>query len=216
MLMSRRVPPSRAQTLRLALWPSRSWRRSFRYAYLRLARLQARPRHIALGVAAGIFVAILPIPGLQLLAAAALAWLIRGHSGAALLATFAANPVTYPLIWIASYAVGATLLGTPVADATHDLDAFTDIVTQSFSSAATISAALAWPTLWPILATLMTGALPLAALSAVAAYVIVWRLLQRRASQPPSVRIPPSRGGRRARPAPSVSRRKPGGFKAAA
>ncbi len=188
MLMSRRVPPTRAEFVRLALWPRQSWRRSFRYSYLRLARLQARPRQIALGAAAGVFVAVLPIPGLQLLAAAALAWLVRGHCGAALLATFAANPVTYPLIWIASYVLGATLLGTPVADATHDLDTFTDMVAQSLASPAMISAASALPTVWPILATLLTGAVPLGMVSAGLAYAVVWRLLRRRAAPLTSLR----------------------------
>ena len=141
-----------------------------------------------LGVAAGVFVAVLPIPGLQLLAAAGLAWLVRGHSGAALLATFTANPITYPLIWIASYVLGATLLGTPVADATHDLDTFTDLVAQSFASPAMISAASALPTLWPILATLLTGAVPLAIVSAGVAYAVVRRLLRRGAAPLPGLR----------------------------
>lgn len=183
MLLSRRVPQTLAQSTRLALWPRHSWKRSVRYAYLRLRRLRARPRHLALGAAAGIFVAVLPIPGLQLLAAAALAWIIRGHSGTALLATFAANPVTYPLIWIASYVTGATILGTPTADATHDLDAFTGIVAQSF---ATPQAWLpAWVALRPILLTLLVGALPLAAVAAIIAYAGVSRLLKRPARVTP-------------------------------
>ena len=193
MLLSRRVPPSLAQSARLAIWPRRSWSRSFRYACLRLIRLRARPRHLALGAAAGMFVAILPIPGLQLLAAAALAWLVRGHSGAALMATFAANPVTYPLIWIASYLMGATILGTPTADATHDLDAFTGIVAQAFSAQSFSSPQSwlpAWIALWPILTTLLVGALPLAAVAAIAAYAGVSRILNRPARTAP---LPPAR-----------------------
>jgi uncharacterized protein len=204
MLLSRRVPPNWRETLRSALWPRTSWARSLRYGYLRLLRARAQPRHLALGAAAGIFVAVLPIPGLQLLAAAALAWLVRGHSGAALVATFAANPVTYPIIWIASYVLGATMLGTPVGDASHSIDAFTDIVTHSLSQPAPATAGASWAVLGPILTTLMIGALPLAAVSAAAAYAGVWRLLRRRVDP---VRGP---GGATRRPLPRarVSKRK--------
>jgi uncharacterized protein len=195
MLLSRRVPPTWSETARIALWPRHSWRRSFRYARLRLERVVAVPRSLALGAAAGVFVAILPIPGLQLLAAAGLAWLVRGHRGAAAIATFAANPVTYPLIWIASYVTGATLLGTPVSNATHDLDALSDMMAQTWDlpwdlSAHTKPGAATWAAVLPVFGTLMVGALPLALLAASAAYFAVRHLLQRRTPSRLSRRIP--------------------------
>ena len=184
MLMSRRVPVAWREKLRISLWPRRSWSRSLRYLQLRMRRMAVVPRSLALGAAVGVFVAVLPIPGLQFLAAAGLAWLVRGHRGAAALATFAANPVTYPLIWVASYVTGATLLGTPIADATHDLDAFSDLMAQSWrSSAAAVTLPATgspWGQLVPIFKTLAIGALPLALVSALAAYVCVRGLLQRR------------------------------------
>jgi uncharacterized protein len=179
MLLSRRVPPTWFETARIALWPRRSWQRSVRYASLRLQRVVAVPRSLALGAAAGVFVAILPIPGLQLLAAAGLAWLVRGHRGAAALATFAANPITYPLIWIASYVTGATLLGTPVSNATQDLDALSDMMAQSWAPSAQTKSGATWGAMLPVLGTLMVGALPLALLAALAAYVGVRHLLRR-------------------------------------
>ena len=172
--------------MRVALWPRRSWSRSFRYALIRLKRLKAVPRKLALGAAAGVFVAVLPIPGLQLLAAAGLAWAVRGHCGVAALATFAANPVTYPLIWIASYITGATLLGTPVSDATHDLDAFADMMAHSWSTSTSSHAPAAggWSSMLPIFGTLAIGALPLAIISALGAYFVTRHLLRQRDAPP--------------------------------
>ena len=182
MLMSRRAPPSWREIIRLSLWPRRSWTRSFRYASLRLGRVRTLPRKLALGAAAGVFVAVLPIPGLQLAAAAALAWLVRGHHGAALLATFAANPVTYPLIWLASYVVGATILGTPLSNATHDIDSISDLMAQSLyaSGPATPSLMTAIRAVLPAMTTLAVGAVPLAAAAAAMAYLAVRHLLRRR------------------------------------
>ena len=178
MLLSRRAPLSGMERLRSALWPRRNWRRSGRYLKLRAQRLTTRRHSLALGVAAGVFIAILPIPGLQLLAAAGLAWLIRGHQGAAALGTFAANPVTYPLIWIASYAVGATILGTPVSNSTNDLDAIAGLMTQPWAPES--AAALTHHVLLPILTTLLVGAVPLALLFSAVTYVGVRRMLPRR------------------------------------
>jgi uncharacterized protein len=191
MLLSRRVPPTWGQSVRLALWPRHSWRRSLAYARLRLARVRGRPRHLALGMAVGVFVAVLPIPGLQLIAAAALAWLVGGHGGAAALATFAANPITYPIFWISSYLLGAVLLGTPVGNASHDLDIFTDVVAHALSPPAGQSVGTMLAPIWPTLAKMFLGALPIAAIAAGATYAGVWRLLQRRPAAT-SHRLPPN------------------------
>ena len=177
MLMARRAPPSLRESVRLALWPRRTWLRSLRYGQLRLMRLRAVPRSLALGAAAGVFVAVLPIPGIQLLAAAGLAWLIRGHRGTAAVATFAANPVTYPLIWIASYTLGATILGTPVSDAAHDLDMLSDLMAHSWASPPSAMSSIR--TLLPAFTTLAVGAVPLAMLSATLAYIGVRHALKR-------------------------------------
>jgi len=182
MLMSRRAPPSWGEQIRVAVWPRRAWSRSWRYAVLRLRRVKSLPRSLALGAAAGVFVAILPIPGVQVLSAAGLAWLIRGHRGAAALATFAANPITYPLIWIASYAIGATILGTPLSNAAHDLDSIGGLMSQTWSGAGAETETIVHGirAILPAFATLTVGALPLATVSALAAYLGVRHLLRQR------------------------------------
>jgi len=74
-------------------------------------RLSASPHAIAAGVAAGAFAAFLPFLGLHILIAAALAWVLRGNMLAAALGTAAiGNPLSYPLIWAATYAGGRFLL----------------------------------------------------------------------------------------------------------
>ena len=182
MLLSRRAPLKWREIIRISLWPRRTWARSWRYGLLRVARVKIAPRTLALGAAAGVFVAVLPFPGAQVISAVGLWGLVRGHRGAAVLSTFAANPVTYPLIWIASYTVGATILGTPVSDATHDLDRITDLMAQSWTQAG-----VAGPTLFggiksilPALMTMAVGAVPLAAVSATVAYLGVRHVLRRR------------------------------------
>jgi uncharacterized protein len=81
------------------------------YFWKRILRLRATPHAIAAGVAAGAFAAFLPFLGLHVLIAAALAWVIRGNMLAAALGTAAVgNPLSYPLIWAATYAGGRFLL----------------------------------------------------------------------------------------------------------
>lgn len=81
------------------------------YFWKRILRLHATPHAIAAGVAAGAFAAFLPFLGLHILIAAALARLIRGNMLAAALGTaVVGNPLSFPLIWAATYAGGRLLL----------------------------------------------------------------------------------------------------------
>ena len=106
------------QRFRVHLWPRRSFGRSGQYFWKRILRLRATPHAIAAGVAAGVFAAFLPFLGLHILIAAALAWLLRGNMLAAALGTAAVgNPLTFPLIWAATYAGGRFLLHAGPASA---------------------------------------------------------------------------------------------------
>lgn len=67
-------------------------------------------RHaIAKGVAAGLLVCFLPIPG-QTVLAALLVCFIRGNLPAAILATWVSNPITFLPINLLIYAIGAKVL----------------------------------------------------------------------------------------------------------
>jgi uncharacterized protein (DUF2062 family) len=85
--------------------------RRLAYQWRRLLRLRATPHEVALGCAAGIFAAFTPFLGFQMLIAGALAFVLRVNIPAALLGTFAGNPLSWPAIWAASYLTGAWLFG---------------------------------------------------------------------------------------------------------
>lgn len=111
MLFKRRHEETTGQRLRVMLWPRRSLSRSFAYFTKRVLRLNATPHAIAIGVAAGVFISFLPIPGLHLVIAAVAAWLLSGNVVASAISTTAVgNPLTFPAIWGATYEVGHLIL----------------------------------------------------------------------------------------------------------
>ncbi|MGL4722819.1 MAG: DUF2062 domain-containing protein [Desulfovibrionaceae bacterium] len=71
--------------------------------YLRIIRIRAEPREIALGLALGVFIGSLPIIPFQTIAVVILAILFKASKIAGFLGTFVTNPVTmlpfYLLLW---------------------------------------------------------------------------------------------------------------------
>ena len=84
MLFGRRTRPRPSERLRIALWPRRSFRRSFAYYKHRVMRLEASPHAIAAGVAAGAFASCTPFVGFHFILSFVLAWVIGGSMIAAL------------------------------------------------------------------------------------------------------------------------------------
>ena len=113
MVFRRRTPLTFRAWLREQVYPTRGFKRAWIYLWHRLRRLPDPPHRIARGVFAGTFVNFPPIIGFQMIAAAALAWAIRGNILAALLATLLSNPITTPLIALVSLKLGQWMLGTP-------------------------------------------------------------------------------------------------------
>lgn len=111
MLFRRKKPLSFWQKLRSALWPKSGWRRSLRYAWHRLARLEDSPHSIAAGVASGVAISFTPFIGFHLIGSWAIAWATRGNLIAAWIGTLVGNPWTFPFIWLVIYRIGAFLLG---------------------------------------------------------------------------------------------------------
>lgn len=95
--------PKQSRDLRLG--------RRLAYYWRRLMRVRATPHEVALGCAAGIFASFTPFLGFQMLLAGGLAFVLRVSIPAALLGTFAGNPLSWPAIWASSYLAGAWLLG---------------------------------------------------------------------------------------------------------
>lgn len=112
MLMKRRIPPTWTESLRVWIWPRRSWLRSGQYVAKRIMRLTATPHAIAAGVAAGAFASFTPFMGFHFIQAFIFAWLVRGNMIAAALGTFIGNPLTFPFIWAAAYHTGNFVLQT--------------------------------------------------------------------------------------------------------
>ncbi len=93
------------------LWPRGGWRRAAGYVMHRIRRLPDTPHRICVGIACGAFVSFLPIFGLHFMAAALMAWLLRGNILAALLGTFWGNPFTFPVMAVSALELGNWLLG---------------------------------------------------------------------------------------------------------
>jgi uncharacterized protein len=91
--------------------PGGGWGRSANYVMHRLRRLPDSPERIAKGIAAGVAVSCTPLFGMHFIAAASLAWVLRGNIFAALLATFFGNPFTFPFIVVSALELGNFLLG---------------------------------------------------------------------------------------------------------
>lgn len=118
--------------LREMVYPTGGFRRATTYVFHRMRRLPDRPHRIARGVFAGCLIGFLPLPGVQFLGAALLAWIIRGNIFAALLGTFNSNPITTPFFAVGAISLGHWMMGidTPLtaeaigdsfADAGRDL-----------------------------------------------------------------------------------------------
>lgn len=85
-------------------------RRFIRYWYLRLVRIQASPHNIAMGLAAGVFVGLLPVLPFQTVIAVALAFIVRGSKIAAALGTWVSNPLNWVPLYMAFYYLGKAVV----------------------------------------------------------------------------------------------------------
>jgi uncharacterized protein (DUF2062 family) len=105
----RRLPLS--ARLRQLVWPRLGWRRAGTYFSHRVRRLPGSPYSIAAGFACGAAISFTPLIGFHFALAALLSWLIGANLIAAAIGTVVGNPWTFPLIWVASYRIGAFVLG---------------------------------------------------------------------------------------------------------
>jgi uncharacterized protein len=180
MLFARRSPLSLSARLSAIVWPKLTLQRSTRYIWLRTRRTGASPHKLALGVAIGVGVATTPLLGIQFLLAGALAWLMRGSIPAAVAGTFWANPITCPPIWVASYGIGAALLGHDpfaegrgVPEALARLGAQVGALTLKVDRDALLTV---YGSLAPILKPVLIGSIPLSLGFAVIVYAVTYRL----------------------------------------
>jgi uncharacterized protein (DUF2062 family) len=177
MLFKRRRPLSLLERARTALWPTRSFERSFRYTMLRLWRIPGSSHSIAMGCAAGVFAIFTPFLGFQMMLAALLAWALRGNVLASAVGTFAGNPLTYPLIWISTFTVGNFFLGGSASAEMEQLSTGARALGRSIREASPDGVASAVHGLWPILKPMALGSLPLGGLTALTVYYLMRQIL---------------------------------------
>lgn len=111
MLFRRRHRQTVLQRLRDFLWPGRRLHRGWLYVWHRVKRISASPHAIALGFAAGAFASFTPYVGFHFLIAGLIALALGGSIIASAFGTCVGNPLTFPLIWYATYNLGSLLLG---------------------------------------------------------------------------------------------------------
>lgn len=175
MLFGRREAEPWIDRVRLMLWPRRTWGRSIRYARLRLARLNASPHAIGLGLAIGVFASFQPILGFQMLLAGSAAWLLRASVGAALIGTFVGGPLTWPFMWLAAYHLGALMVGGDQHVTLDELwSALSGVGAVASPDATEAGEVLVRQILYP----LAVGAVPVGLLAGAAFYVMMLRALR--------------------------------------
>ncbi len=129
MVLKRRSPKTIRHHVHDFLWPRMGWIRTIKYYWKRIIRLRDDPSKISRGIAVGVGVCFIPLPGTHFIQAAVGGYLLRGNILAALIATWAGNPWTFPFMWWAAYAVGTYMFGVlglpilemPVDYSWHDL-----------------------------------------------------------------------------------------------
>jgi uncharacterized protein len=138
-----------------------------RYHILRILRLRATPHAVALGVAAGIAAAFLPLIGVHIAVSVGLAWLLGGNMISAAAATvLVGNPLTYPIIWAATWEAGQLILG-------HGNRAYTRFNLHD------LFAKMDWASIWrPILKPMLVGFVPLSILCSAIGYVVVYQAVK--------------------------------------
>ncbi|MDZ4791891.1 MAG: DUF2062 domain-containing protein [Hyphomicrobiales bacterium] len=178
MLFRRRKRPSFAQRVRVAVWPRRSWARSFKYFGLRLSRTGGSPHKVALGFAAGVFAIVTPFLGFQMIIAAVLAWCLRGSVFASAVGSFVGNPISYPLIWVSTYKLGNQILGDGAVTGRIDFQGKAEAVWNGMKRLSWDAVSVSLEAFWPILKPMAIGSIPLGAAAAIVSYFGMRKLIE--------------------------------------
>ncbi|MEO1205370.1 MAG: DUF2062 domain-containing protein [Pseudomonadota bacterium] len=175
MLFDRRTAPTIGERVRVLVWPRRSWDRSLRYVLLRLMRVPATPHQLALGCAIGVFAAITPLVGVQMVLAGVLAVLLKASFAAAMIGTLFGNPAVWAFVWPATYSTGAYLLGMPPGLGDIQISAELARFSDSLFQGSPDMFAAAFGVIWPLWEPMLLGTLPVGLLIAGVFYVVCRR-----------------------------------------
>ena len=146
----------------------------FRGAFRRLLALDDPPERTALAFSIGVFIAFSPFLGLHTIMATVLAFAFRFNKVAIYAGTFINNPfLTLVPIIVASYAVGAFLLGRPVGLPAEGAQLLRDPHPLSAAYWAEMFARG-----WDVLLPFAVGGTLLSVVCSLAAYPVTLRLLR--------------------------------------
>ncbi len=149
--------------MRTALWPRRSFGRSFQYLIKRVLRLTATPHAIAAGVAAGVFASWTPLLGFHFILAFALSYVLAGNMVAAAIGTGFGNPLSFPFIWALTIKIGNMLIG--IETGAH----------QKHVNLEALLRHLDVKQLWdPVLKPMLIGAIPPGIITGVGFYILTY------------------------------------------
>lgn len=163
MLFRRRRPQGFFDRMRTALWPRRSFGRSFQYFIKRVLRLTATPHAIAAGVAAGVFASWTPLLGFHFILAFALSYVLAGNMVAAAIGTAFGNPLSFPFIWTLTIKIGNMLIG--VDSGAHERHVNLEALLRHLDV----------KQLWdPVLKPMLIGAIPPGVITGVAFYILTY------------------------------------------
>jgi uncharacterized protein len=146
----------------------------FRAAFRRLLAIDDPPERTALAFSIGVFIAFSPFLGLHTILATAVAFIFRFNKVAIYTGTFINNPfLTLVPIIIASYAVGAFILGDPlqIPDAGLELLKNPRIFSGDYYRQLFVQS---WNIVWPF----SVGALALSIVCSLLAYPLTLRALR--------------------------------------
>jgi len=149
--------------MRTALWPRRSFGRSFQYLIKRVLRLTATPHAIAAGVAAGVFASWTPLLGFHFILAFALSYILAGNMVAAAIGTAFGNPLSFPFIWTLTIKIGNMLIG--IETGAH----------QKHVNLEALLRHLDVKQLWdPVIKPMLIGAIPPGVITGIAFYILTY------------------------------------------
>jgi len=171
MLFRRRLGLTFLQRMLIFLWPRRGLQRGWRYLWHRMTRISASPHAIALGIAVGVFVSFTPFIGLHFIIAAVISLAVGGSIVASAIGTAAGNPLTFPFIWLASYNLGALMLGHRQRTRVH-IELPDDMVVLLFTQPGEFWRAF-WSAIDPYIVQMTVGSIPLGTACGLVVYVIV-------------------------------------------
>lgn len=175
-MFATRQQPGLWRKVREFVWPSIGVRRAWHYRMHRLARMKVSPHQLAIGFAAGAFASFTPFIGLHFVLAALTAAVVRGNLIASAVGTVVGNPITFPFIWIASYNVGAAILGISAKD---EIIIETDDSIGFFTDGPVAFLTMLWKSLEPVIWPMVLGGIPLGLVCGFVCYWVVRSTLQK-------------------------------------